>query len=311
MRTIEDIDEATAAFNKSTMHSDLIMAKIEDLTQKKKPITSKGNKPLYVWEQFAVVLKRNLFFYARNPFNVLARSITVLFLGIITGLIWLGAASPTKNQDPFRFFNIGGGMFACLFSQLLIPFSSMSLFIYDRKFYSRESAVKLYSPSIYFLANMTLEGTLHTLNALMYTLIVFHLIDLKNFWGYFGVMAIIVHIGNCMIQFFCLITTNQDQAFAIATAYVAVAIATGGFLAPYPYLYENMLWLQWFSVVKYPFQILVYQQLSSPLTDVYLNKLEMDRPSSWQANAACMLAFYAFFYTGGFLGLRYLNREKR
>lgn len=83
---------------------------------------------------------------------------------------------PGSPKSPFL-----GSMFNHLFVLSLLPIASQSSFLYDRQFFQRENAAGLYPCSAYYAANMTLELLFNTINAMIYAIVTYSLIDYQSF----------------------------------------------------------------------------------------------------------------------------------
>lgn len=131
--------------------------------------------------QYWILLRRAYQASIRNPGNVLAR----IFLVFVTGLVAGGANYMLENDLENVNSRLGILYFICVI-YVLLPFANLSLFIYDRQFYSKEVASRLYSPSAYYTAAMTVETIFNCANVFVSATIAYFLIDLGNDFAHEG-----------------------------------------------------------------------------------------------------------------------------
>ncbi|GAB5035572.1 abc transporter g family protein [Nannochloropsis oceanica] len=153
MQTVLELEQAAAQFRSA--HSNVAGRYIEappplprhhslfndlsdvSLTQR----TSDSIRALdsWVWK-FRVVLGRNFTNYYRNPGNVLARISVMLFIAGLEALVYFRIGSREAGSTSLlTVTHIIGSIFYSILAVTLLPFASLSLFIYDRQFYSGET----------------------------------------------------------------------------------------------------------------------------------------------------------------------------
>lgn len=143
-------------------------------------------------------------------------------------------------------------LFLLATSYVLQPFTSLSLFIYDRQFYSKEVAAKLYAPLPYFLANVTVDTIFSSIISALSGAIAFHMINLGNDFAdrgqqagvFIGIVILLYITGGTWVQLCGLVMPNQDTAFSLGAAYVILAQLFAGFLITAP----NYTWLGFVQV---------------------------------------------------------------
>jgi len=271
------------------------------------------------YRQYLVLLRRAYRSSVRNPGNVLAR----VFLVFVTGLVAGGANYMLENDQDNVNSRVGILYFICVI-YILLPFANLSLFIYDRQFYSKEVASRLYAPSAYYAAAMTIETIFNCANVFVSATVAYYLIDLGNdyadrgqqFGVFIGIIMLLHTVGNQWVQFCGLAMPNQDVAFALGAAYVVVAQLFAGFLTAAEN-FSFLGFLQWIDFLKYAFNALTRNEFESlddnmdPRLSVIKEVVKLNEPFVNWVNALALLAFWVVLHILGFLSLKHLHREQR
>lgn len=95
----------------------------------------------------------------------------------------------------------------------LFPYASQSLFLYDRQFYQGENGARLYPPSAYYMANLTLELLLNAANGCIYALITYYMLDYQAYvqapnaalsaFGFIGLVTLTNVVSNVRVRRGC------------------------------------------------------------------------------------------------------------
>ncbi len=96
----------------------------------------------------------------------------------LTGLVLRNLG---QDRQPRAFSDILGALFFHTMAMGLFPYASQSLFLYDRQFYQGENGARLYPPSCYYCANLTLELLLNAGNGFTYGLISYYMLNYQAF----------------------------------------------------------------------------------------------------------------------------------
>ena len=88
----------------------------------------------------------------------------------------------------------------------LLPYASLSSFLYDRHFFQGENAAGIYPCSAYYAANVTLELIFNTVNGIIFGAIVYYMVNFEAFVkpadpvacsaGFIGIIAIMNLMAN-------------------------------------------------------------------------------------------------------------------
>jgi len=275
------------------------------------------------FRKFKVVLKRNFKNYYRNPGNVIARSLIMVLVSTLQGLVYYDIGTDNSSGIMSAYYRMGS-MFYTIFAVSLLPFASLSLFIYDRRFYAAEAASRLYPTSVYYLSNMLLETILHTFNAILFALINYELIGYDasqsgntsydptlNLLVYVAIVVLQTNVGSIILQTSALIAPNQDIAFALAAGYNAISVLTAGYVVAFPSFGEHARPLKWISFLRFPFQALIKNEFVNTKFQYMLVQMEFTSPASILGDALCMIGIYLVFACIGYCGLHYLHKERR
>lgn len=158
---------------------------------------------------FRLLLWRCCLNYVRNPGNAMARLFITTLTALVHGLAFfnLGQEGDAQNR-------LGSLYFGCT-SLALMPYASMSLFVYDRQFYAKDSAAGLYGVLPYFLSSVLLEALLLSLSGLIYATITYALVGqvLSDGSGSFVALAgtYVLHslVSAQFVQLMAILAPNQ------------------------------------------------------------------------------------------------------
>ncbi|TFJ85277.1 hypothetical protein NSK_003700 [Nannochloropsis salina CCMP1776] len=275
----------------------------------------------WFWK-FRVVLRRNFTNYYRNPGNVLARVTVMLVIAGLEALVYFRIGSREAGSTSLlAVTHILGSIFYSILAVTLLPFASLSLFIYERQFYSGEAASKLYPCSAYFVSNIVLETLLNSFSGFLYSIIVYYNLDYVaftqprnvplNFLVYLTGLILQTNMGSMCVQLAALLAPNQDIAFVLAAGYVAASILTGGFIVSFNSFYRYSKWLQWTSFIKFTFQPLSMNVLRGTNVEFVIDYLPLNTPGTILENFGCALAIYLGLTIAAYLALRHLHKERR
>lgn len=117
-----------------------------------------------------------------------------------------------------------------------------------------------------------------------------------------------------------LASPNQEIAFVFAAGYTAISVLTCGLIVAYPNISDTMAWLQYISMMKYPYQAILLQFFNNNANAIgpfgmtiesIVERLEFNTPSTVWENIGASLAIYCLFIVCGFICLKYLHKENR
>lgn len=242
----------------------------------------------------------------------------VLVTGILTGGACYHLSNTLSNE-----ITRSGVLYFLVIIYTLLPFTSLSLFIYDRQFYSKEVAAKLYASMPYYLANMTVETIFNGANVLVSGTIAYYMIDLGNSFAnsgeqygvFIGIIVLLHIVASQWVQLCGLMMPNQDMAFALGASYVVAEQLFAGFLISS----DNFTWLgffQWIDFLKYAWNALMHNEFDSLDYNMdyrlsVLNTIKLNSPGDVWVDALALLGFWLVFHVLGFLSLHFLHREQR
>lgn len=272
---------------------------------------------------FSVVFKRNLRNYIRNPGNAGARIGVHFMVAVIVSMTFWKLGE--YDYGYVGVFNRMGALFTHCMTMILLPFASISLFMFDRQFYSAEAASKMYPASAYFVANLILEITLNSLCAAIYSIIVYYsigfdpaligAIDVNHTNHFLKFLLFIVvqsNMGAAMLQMCCLSVTQQDIAFAMAAGYVAVSCLASGMLMNFSRFGSYAKWIPYTSFFRYTFQGLNKNEFTGTKYERFIYEdMELADPYTIQGDILALIPYALTFYTVSYLCMKYLNRERR
>jgi len=271
--------------------------------------------------QFLILLTRHLRNSVRNPGAILARVGVLLITGLATGWAYFDLPETLDNVN-----SRAGVLYFLAFIYIVIPFCQLGLFLYDRQFYAKEIAAKMYKPLPYYLAIMTFETVFNFVNVIISATIVFWMVGLgtrfdsrgQQYGQFILIIAILHTVGVQWVQVCALSLPNQDTAFAVGAGFLVMMQLVAGFLVRSSELQPSFAWLQWISYLKYGWNALMrveFTQLDnnmdSSLQILGPDFFDLNGPNDIYTSVGVLFGFWLVFNILGFLSLAYLHKERR
>lgn len=231
---------------------------------------------------------------ARNTFRNRSLFLMHLFIsvtvGVCGGLIFQGVTS-----DLAGFQNRTGAFYFVLTFFAFASFSSIDVFIAERRIFVREAGANYYGAFSYFLTKSTFDAiTLRIIPVSLFSCIFYWIMGLQATASHFFVFLSTLilfnvaagSIGACI----SIMMSSVGAANLIATVVFLVMLLFGGFLVNADTLAASIAWLEYVSIFSYAFEILMTNELkgltmvfnapgypSIPVQgDVFLKTLGMD-----------------------------------
>jgi len=255
--------------------------------------------PFY-WK-LGVVFHRNLTnHYIRNLTNLGARLIIYSSCSILDGLLFWQVGTEQSQAT------IGAFTFIILVSYLL-PFSTIAMFMHEKKFFLCEREFGLYPPVIYCICQGALELWVLVLAAVAQTAIVIPMCALWNpveskgetFFVLLSALMASNLVGSNTILFFSVLMPSQEFTFLMGADVVCFSMGLSGGFVPFSSIRNFASWLQWFSPCKYSLQALTIGIFrGSGEKEAMLEAMEMNHPSTVSANIAVLFLMYAILAAG-------------
>lgn len=107
-------------------------------------------------------------------------------------------------------------MFLNVYTMNLLPFASLSGFLYDRQFFQGENAAGIYPVSAYYAANITLEVLFNSINAMIFATITYNMTNYQAFIGATSYAPAVGYVGIVMIASICANVSRYIWALVCA-----------------------------------------------------------------------------------------------
>ena len=188
-----------------------------------------------------------------------------LLLGIGGGLIFHHV-----TNDLAGFQNRTGAFYFILTFFGFASFSSMELFIAERRIFIRETGANYYGAFSYFLAKMTLDAlTLRVLPATLFASIFYWIMGLQPTLHHFAIFLCTLVLFNVaagsISVCISLVSPSVGAANLLATVVFLIMLLFGGFLLNIQTMSAWIGWLRYFSIFSYAFEILLTNELKGLL----------------------------------------------
>lgn len=240
--------------------------------------------------------------YIRNVTNVGARLASYSAVSFIVGMIFWQTGVPSSGTD-ITFEDAGLLVRASTFLMnvpYLLPFTTIPVFVGDKRFFAAESALGLYAPWMYGLSQVFLEFAFVTLASTVQACIVIPMCALWNptlppWVSFLTTLAGLITTGltGSTLVFCCsMMLPTQDLAFLLSSTIVTISLALcGGFLA-----FSEMpivpFSIQWISPVKYSLQSLLIPLLTGTSAERLLDGAGLNTPATATENLAILVGAF-------------------
>jgi hypothetical protein len=261
-----------------------------------------------LWK-FYIVFKRNLMnHYITNWTNLLARIVIYTLLALIQGCaFWqvgsqLELSGPDKPLSTDDARSVIGAIYTFTSVMYLLPFSMLSTFSFEKKFFHADSALGLYSPWIYCISQAVLESWVLVIVSILQTAIVFPMIGLWNpliskWTTLLTALPIMISsnlVGNMIVLMSSICLPSQDLAFLSGAGLVLISLSFSGGVVVFPSMQPFCVWMKWLSPVKYSVQaFLTLTFWGTKNYEVYVQMVDLDDPDMIIANVCILFLIFA------------------
>jgi hypothetical protein len=223
--------------------------------------------------QFMALMNRCLLDYWRNPGYNAVRIVFCVVLGLLLGSIYYQAGYNTSN--PNAVINIMGALFLCM---VFMGYGNCSgvfpIIANGRTVFYRERAAGMYSVEAFALSAALVELPYVTLQAAIYSIIVFFMIGFQIsaanfFWFFFFQWLCLIfftYFGMMLIA--CLPILPLAQIVSIL--FLNFFFLFGGFFIPYPNFPVWWKWMYWLDPLSYSIYGIIGSQFSNDQSPVNL-----------------------------------------
>ncbi|CAK84666.1 unnamed protein product (macronuclear) [Paramecium tetraurelia] len=214
-------------------------------------------------QQVAQILKRGILNVKRDKILVRSRVVMAVFLGLLVGGIFWGAANEPGYKGTQ---STTGGLFFLVMSSFMTALNPVIVqFPQERDVFLREENSKLYSTFAYFVGKSSIEIPFLIIFPIIQQLICYWMIDLNDQTASIVIINILVCIllglsGNSMGLMVGSMLSDARNASGIIPVVLMPLIAFSGFYANQSLFMDWISWLQYLSPMKYAFEALIYNE---------------------------------------------------
>uniref|UniRef100_A0A900NVA6 Broad substrate specificity ATP-binding cassette transporter ABCG2 n=1 Tax=Sus scrofa TaxID=9823 RepID=A0A900NVA6_PIG len=221
-----------------------------------------------------------------NPQASVAQIIVTITLGLV-----IGAFFYDLKNDPSGIQNRAGVLFFLTIDQCFSSVSAVELLVVEKKLFIHEYISGYYRVSSYFFGKLLSDLLpMRMLPSIIFTCITYFLLGLKPAVGSFFIM---------MFTLMMVAYSASSMALAIAAGQSVVSVIFSGLLVNLKTVVPWLSWLQYFSIPRYGFSALQYNEFLGQNFCPGLNYLENQGISLsawglWQNHVAlaCMMVIF-------------------
>ena len=222
-------------------------------------------------QTLACLWKQHWSYWRNPPYNAVRFFFTLVCALLFGTMFWKMGSKIEKQQDVL---NAMGSMFASvLFLGINNASSVQPVVDVERTVFYREKAAGMYSPLPYAFAQVLIEVPYIFVQAVVYGLIVYAMIDFqwsaaKFFWYFFFMFFTFLYYtyyGMMAVSF----TPNANIAAIVSSAFYGIWMLFAGFLIPRPKIPIWWRWYYWACPVAWTLYGLIASQfgdISDPMT---------------------------------------------
>ena len=207
-----------------------------------------------------LLLKRHSMLVLRNPQFTMVRLVSILFLSILGGLVYLqlpfDQTGITNRQGSLFFFTTN------TFTQALL--SSMGLFPSERQVFLREYDSGSYHSFPYWFAKSTLTVPLDIMFGTLYAIITYFMVgyQLQNFGIYLAALLLNTEAAVSISLLLSACVDNQQTALAMSTLLLIPMLLFGGFFVAPGTIPVYLNWFKYLSPFYYTFPVIFQQEMT-------------------------------------------------
>ncbi|ETV65864.1 hypothetical protein H257_17503 [Aphanomyces astaci] len=290
---------------------------VSSMDNSRQPLVEMTNHRSSVLELQVLFLRTLRNTFRQKSLFVMHVGISV-FLGVVTGLIFMGL-----EDNLAGFQNRMGAFFFTLTFFGFGTLSSMDAFIAERPLFVKEAGAKYYSAWSYYVAKASIDlASLRVLPAIIFASIFYYLMGLNAPLDRFLLFTTTLVLFNVavgsMSTFVSIGSKTVGIANLVATVVLLQNVLFGGFLLNVQTMSPGAGWMQWLSMFKYAFEVMMTNELSGLLLtfdasgyvsvpvygEVYLKTLGMDIANQMR-DVVLLVVIAAMFNVASFVLLHF------
>ena len=207
----------------------------------------------------------------RNPMIIKARAFQVLFISVIIGLLFyrtdlVSGYAGHQNRTGVLFFLILNNLMGSMMGVL-------SVFMEEKRVFSREHGAGYYRLLPYFLSKVTIEMPFFVILPWIQVTLLYWTIGLQNNGNNYAIEAVIITLVNlcgfALGIFFACSFSSLEVALGIAPTSLLPMIMFGGLFANAGTFPNYLNWIQYISPVKYAFEASVKNEYTGIYVSCY------------------------------------------
>ncbi|XP_065681932.1 protein white isoform X2 [Hydra vulgaris] len=192
----------------------------------------------------------------REPFMTKIRLFTSVFIGLISGLVFLKVGKNTTDESNDVATNVNGALFFTVMTQSFSALSG-SLYIFPAEIpvFLKEHKLAMYRPDVYFISKTLSEFPWYVIGPVIYSTIFYFMVGLRTdaaaFFIFVGIVQLLNQAGLSFGYFISSISPTVQVATSVGPPLIMPFVLFGGFFLKDMSIPDYFIWLKWLSFVKY------------------------------------------------------------
>jgi ABC-type multidrug transport system ATPase subunit/ABC-type multidrug transport system permease subunit len=268
------------------------------------------------WNQVVVLLRRGATVLSRDRAATVLSLVRHIVISLFFGTIYFNLQTGT---DFAAYTNRMGLLYFNTVFFILSNIQALPALIDQRLIFYRERGARAYGAFSYWISVWMIQLPVMAVNVLIYAVILYHLVGLRpgaQYFFYFYYVLLLMSLWAVQLAgFIASIATSTQTALSYFPIIMFINVGFAGyliFIPQFPPWLGN--WGPYVSVLRFAFQSLILNEFEDnpelPLANTYLSSMGFEQLSK-TSTALILIPFYFFFNLAFFLGLKFVNFEKR
>ncbi|ELR11672.1 ABC2 type transporter superfamily protein [Acanthamoeba castellanii str. Neff] len=211
------------------------------------------------WLQTWVLTKRT-FKQRRHDILSWDRIIQILFIAVLSGLLWLQMDKDEESLGD----RVGFLFFTTMFWVMTTWFNALFAFPPERAVLTKERSTGTYRLSAYFVGKVLAETPLELVMPILFSVITYWMVGLADDGGSFVffvvIMCLFVLMGSGIGLLIGAIMVDVKKALTLSTIVVLGSVLLGGFFISQNNLKVWIAWARWISFMKYCYELVLLNE---------------------------------------------------
>ncbi|KAF6261001.1 ATP-binding cassette transporter [Scenedesmus sp. NREL 46B-D3] len=215
---------------------------------------------------FKALMRRDWILMQRNWFLYAFKTAQVLFLGVLTGTLFLkGQVDTTTVANATLLLGL---LFFSIVQLMFSSFTEMPLLLMSLPVFFRQRSLAMFPAWAYCLPTTILRIPVSLVESLLWSCIVYWLTglapDAGRFFVYLGYLLLLHQMGIALFRMMAALGRDVTRTNVFGSLAMVLLILLGGFALKRPDVHPWWIWMFWASPITYAINALAFNEMSAP-----------------------------------------------